>query len=223
MRKSELIRQQILQCRKCSLACPPKVRPVPFWGPAPCDIAVLGEAPGAVENREGRPFVGPAGQLLRRGLVEVGLDPNRMAWLNSVCCWPLKGAPPSHALDACYTNLLAQLRLIEPKFVLVVGGVALRRIKPAKRISDARGKPIWGRYAVWWPIMHPAWLLRNHTPHNEEEWLDDLRGFADLVRSQTSGADDFGQLLADGRRRRGNERSQVVPVGRQVLRTYRAD
>ena len=86
-------------------------------------MAVLGEAPGRVEDEAGQPFVGPAGKLLRAAFRRFDLVPEEMAILNTVSGWP-RGTPKQSHIDACEHNLWMQLRLIRPRYVLVLGSVA---------------------------------------------------------------------------------------------------
>ena len=89
-------------------------------------LAVVGEAPGADEDRTGRPFVGRAGQLLDRLLTEAGLGRDRVAVLNTVKCRPPGNrAPKAAELANCRPFLTAQLAVIRPRLVLALGSTAV--------------------------------------------------------------------------------------------------
>lgn len=154
------IRRRILSCGRCHLAtqC---TRPVPWHGPAPNPLLVIGEAPGRTEDQEGRPFVGRAGQLLRRLMGEVGIDPDALAWANTVACFPHR-TPTGEEIQACSANLLDTLRVVAPVHVLLVGGVALSVWRSDVRITHVRGKAF-SPTGYWWafPILHPAAALRD--------------------------------------------------------------
>lgn len=157
------VRSQIISCAACALRSE-ATRPVPFSGPAPAKIAVVGEAPGKVEDRDGRPFWGPAGQLARRWLVVSGIDLAEVAWVNVCCCWPSKTKTPKREhVDACSANLIAQLGLIDPSYVLVLGATALRAYHPTLQISKARGH--WWVGGGRWHMAsyHPSYILRGNT------------------------------------------------------------
>lgn len=144
---------------------------------------MLGEAPGRVEDERGEPFVGPAGKLLRKHLVAAGLDPREMAFINTVCCYPAR-TPTSEEVDACHGNFLAQLTLVRPEFVLVLGAVALNSLRPGARISEIRGQPwtrslLAGGRRVYFPTYHPAAVLRNRLL--TRVWRTDLENFQRLV------------------------------------------
>ena len=80
-------RLQIHECRRCELrnGC---LKPVPFSGPSPARLAIIGEAPGAEEDRQNRPFIGASGNLVRGMLSDHRIDPNDAMILNSVSCRP---------------------------------------------------------------------------------------------------------------------------------------
>jgi DNA polymerase len=89
-------------------------------------LAIVGEAPGAEEDATGRPFVGRAGQMLDRLLVEAGLSRDRVAVLNTVKCRPPGNrAPRAAELANCRPFLDAQLAAIEPRVVLALGSTAV--------------------------------------------------------------------------------------------------
>ena len=73
-------------------------------GPTPTRIAVVGEAPGAVEDREGKPFVGPSGMAAARWLTEAGVNVDDIAWLNVVSCYPNR-TPNPREVEACQSTL----------------------------------------------------------------------------------------------------------------------
>lgn len=181
------VREQVLLCEKCDLHT--KVRaPVPFTGPSPTDIAIMGEAPGHNEDKKGAPFCGPAGLLLRRELTQAGIDPERVFIFNAVCCFPReygKARRPSDGeLQACAPNRNAQLALAQPKWLLVLGGTALGVLRTDLKISKARGRPFClfpdlPERAVVFPTYHPSAALRNG--NFLKAFQEDLRSFKELV------------------------------------------
>jgi uracil-DNA glycosylase family 4 len=177
------VEEAIAKCTACHLAGP-GVAPVPFRGPTPAIAAVIGEAPGKVENVWGKPLIGPAGQLLDETLRLYGADCQSLAYFNVVSCFPLvmgDKKPTPESITACRPHFEAQLELIDPKYVLVLGNYALQAFRPGARIMSSRG--------IWWedagkrflPTVHPAGVLRN------DEWKplfhDDIKEFVRCMSS----------------------------------------
>ena len=127
------------------------------------DVVCVGEAPGANEDRTGRPFVGRAGKLLDRLLLSVGF-PRETVYI----CNVLKSRPPNNRdplpeeIAACAPFMLRQLELIAPKVIIALGAFAARELLETRsslgsmrgRLHDYRGFPVVVTY-------HPAALLRN--------------------------------------------------------------
>lgn len=160
----DALAQVIRSCTKCPLhqSC---TAPVPLSGPTPCNLLIVGEAPGQHEDERGTPFVGSAGNMLRSSLAMAGFQPNReVAYCNVVSCRPPGNRDPlDDEVDACRTNFLAQLYLANPIVVLLCGGVALRSIRPDlnQGITHHRGRAMKlqsGQVAI--PTLHPAAVLR---------------------------------------------------------------
>lgn len=159
----------IQDCTACELHSAnggPATAPVPFRGAAPSPYMILGEAPGAYEDKLGRPFVGSSGKYLDRALREHAL-PSLSEWFvtNVVCCRSI-GTPPPDAVTACNTLLRAQLRLCDPEWVLALGATALAAVIPKAKISHVHGRPFYvpaGCFIGRWvfPTFHPAAALRD--------------------------------------------------------------
>lgn len=173
------VRDQVRSCRCCDLyrSCS---GPVPFHAPMSATIAVLGEAPGRGEDKAGRPFVGPAGQLLRRLLANVGIDPDTLAWLNTVSCFPDR-TPTAAEVGLCTPNRLAQLEVLAPAHVLVCGSVALATIRSDLKITQVHGRIL--NPGSWWayPVHHPSGALRN--PALVDVLAGDLSRWAEIIAS----------------------------------------
>ncbi len=140
-------------------------RVVVFRGNPSARLMVVGEGPGAEEDRLGLPFVGAAGQLLDRVLRYAGFDVDRDVYVtNVVKRRPRGNRDPSTAELAFYTPLLREeVRLVKPSIVVLAGRFAMQALLPdLKSITKARGRlfPLPGG-GVAIPIYHPAFLLRN--------------------------------------------------------------
>lgn len=172
------LRERILDCTGCELHTD-NGGPVPFHGPTPAAVAVVGEAPGAEETKQGRPFIGPAGELLREEMRNAGIDPDALFWANTVSCKPPTNPTGEH-VNACSGNLTAQLELADPKWVLLVGGVALGAIRPDLKVSKMRGHCIHRGERVYYSLFHPAFILRQQKMR--PRLAADLRMFARMLR-----------------------------------------
>lgn len=152
------LQQAIRSCRSCDLSVQNGVTPVPLHGPPSPDVVVIGEAPGAHENDQGRPFCGPAGRQARRWLTDIDLDPEALGWLNVVSCYPCR-TPTTAEVFSCRPNFVAQIEHWRPLAGLVLGSVALNSFWAGLKISSARG--------LWWrqPVgTHTMWMLATYHP-----------------------------------------------------------
>lgn len=172
---------QVLLCRGCNLSESCR-SPIPLsqpvrsgGGTADGTYVVLGEAPGRMEDRQGKPFVGPAGQLLRANLKRVGLDPDLGYYLNVVSCWP-KGSPSAESVKACRQNLYDQLAIANATNVLACGGVALSALLPRGRMEYCQGASIPAHGKLIMPVYHPAFILKSNT-QREMGWRSQLAKF----------------------------------------------
>lgn len=128
---------------------------------------LIGEAPGAQEDRQGKPFVGPSGQLLDRMLATIDLDRTRV-YITNVIYWrpPGNRTPTATEIATCQPFLERQIELIKPKLLVFVGGIAARALLGVTEgVTRLRGRP----FAYNLPnggeipaivMFHPAYLLR---------------------------------------------------------------
>lgn len=151
----------------------------------PCArLMIIGEAPGAEEDRVGLPFVGKAGQLLEKMLTAMGLPRSRVYITNVLKTRPPNNATPtSDEAAACAPYLFEQIRIVSPEAILALGLPATRvLLNTVESMSRLRGR--------WWtysdprtlgyevpvmPTYHPAFLLRSYTRENREKVWSDLR------------------------------------------------
>ncbi|MEA3494198.1 MAG: uracil-DNA glycosylase [Candidatus Margulisiibacteriota bacterium] len=165
------------KCTKCELS-KGRTNVVFGEGPVPCDLMLIGEAPGADEDAQGRPFVGRSGQLLTKILESVNIKrPDDIYIANTVKCRPPNNrAPLGPEQDACRPYLQAQIKLIKPKIILLAGAPAVKTIlKSTEPMSKLRGqwKKLPGNEEISvMPIFHPAYLLRNQQKtKGSPKWL----------------------------------------------------
>ena len=127
-------------------------------------LFIIGEGPGKNEDETGLPFIGRAGKLLDQLLESVGLDSNKDAYIsNMVKCRPPKNRKPSiEEIDSCNPWLKEQLKIVNPKIILLVGATAIEGILGIKEgITKIRGSWIVENQMLYMPIFHPSYLLRN--------------------------------------------------------------
>lgn len=162
------LRARIRSCTRCPLSA--DTTPIPWSGPLHPPLAILGQAPGFNEVKQGKPFVGRAGKLLRQLIGEAGIDPDSCAYANSICCHPGAGSdghdnPPSAAhLHACRTHLLDQIAVIQPFVLLLAGQVALSTLRPDLKLSQARGWPLWVDTANLGRAVSPFIAIASYHP-----------------------------------------------------------
>ncbi len=148
------------------VACPlhiTRTQAVPGYGPVGARVMAVGEAPGETEDREGKPFVGAAGQLLTRLLETVGLNRRDIYITNVIKCRPPGNRDPeSSEVEACSHYLDEQIAMLHPEVILVLGRHALGRLLPGEgSITRLHGRRIVRGDRVYVPLYHPAAALYN--------------------------------------------------------------
>jgi DNA polymerase len=141
-------------------------------------LMLIGEAPGSEEDRQGKPFVGPSGQLLDRMLAAVGLDRTQV-WITNMIFWrpPGNRAPTAGEIGVCQPFLERQIELLQPAVMVFVGGIAARALLGlTEGVTRLRGRrllyqPPTGAAIPTLVMFHPAYLLRQ--PLNKRyAWRD---------------------------------------------------
>jgi DNA polymerase len=154
-------------------------------------LVIIGEGPGEEEDRQGKPFVGRAGQLLTKMLDSVGLTREEVYICNIVKCRPPGNRNPEpEEIAACAPFLSGQLAAIQPSVICTLGTFATQHIlRTREPISRLRGQLHHLGAAVVIPMFHPAFLLRNPGPSYRRQAYDDLkliRREYDRVRGRVS-------------------------------------
>ena len=179
----EALRRRVLGCPVCQAQVRPGKKVVFGVGNPSAEIFFVGEAPGAEEEVQGEPFVGPAGELLTRMIKAMGLQREEV-YIGNIMNWrpampnPVGNRPPSpEEMRFCLPYLRAQLELVQPKVVVALGNTAVNGLlghDPKRRISAIRGQ--WFSFAGI-PLMvtfHPSYLLRNQTNRTKRMVWEDL-------------------------------------------------
>ena len=150
----------VRNCNDCPLGMG-RTHAVPGEGPSDAEIMFIGEGPGFQEDRQGRPFVGPAGQFLDGLLASIGMRREEVFIANMIKCRPPQNRDPQPAeMSACGKYLDRQIELIDPRLIVTLGRFSLGRFFPGESISRSRGKPREKDGRLIYPVMHPAAGLR---------------------------------------------------------------
>ncbi|MBW4561217.1 MAG: uracil-DNA glycosylase [Mojavia pulchra JT2-VF2] len=166
--------QHCNQCHRCGLG-DNRTHAVVGRGNLKATIMVVGEAPGQNEDETGLPFVGRSGQLLEKILASVNLNTETDVYIANInkCRPPENRVPTTEEMAACLPYLLEQIRLVDPKIILLTGATAVKGLTGDKRgITKIRGQWIEWQGRLCMPIFHPSYLLRN--PSKEKgapKWL----------------------------------------------------
>jgi DNA polymerase len=167
---------QIKECNKCELAKTASRKVIGRGNPNPTYL-FIGEAPGETEDQNGIPFSGASAGPLNEMIAYMGLKETEYAIINAVKCHPPENRTPTpYELGECHQFLRAQVHLLNPRIILLLGEVASTAFT-VERLK--RGKPTWfsnGRLVI--KVFHPAALL--YSPERiplQKQYLDNLKEF----------------------------------------------
>ena len=178
----EKVADEVGQCRKCDLGST-RTNAVPGEGNPNARIMFIGEAPGADEDAQGRPFVGRAGQLLDKIIIACGLKRSDVFIGNILKCRPPNNRDPAaEEIINCLPYLQRQIELINPEIIVALGAHATRTLlNTNKSIGQLRGQ-FHEYYAglgkppiKLMPTYHTAYLLRNYSPENRQKVWEDMK------------------------------------------------
>lgn len=175
------IAEEVISCQKCRLGAS-RTKAVPGAGSAHARICFVGEGPGREEDLSGIPFVGQAGRLLDRMLIAAGLSRRDCYICNIVKCRPPNNRVPEPSeVSACSLYLYAQLAIVEPEIICLLGNTALRFFFGEQySIGQVRGTILVKDDQRFMPTYHPAAALRN--PQYMQVIESDLRKLAALTQ-----------------------------------------
>ena len=176
------IADQVNNCCQCGLG-QSRTNAVPGEGSPNARIAFVGEAPGADEDRQGKPFVGRAGKLLDKIIKAMGMRREDVYICNILKCRPPDNRDPKpDEIIKCLPYLQQQLETIKPEIIIALGAHAARTLLESnKPIGQLRGK-----FHEYYPSMitkpiklmatyHPAYLLRNYSQDNRRKVWEDMQ------------------------------------------------
>ena len=188
----EDVAQKVASCSRCALS-KKRTRTVPGMGVIRPAVLVVGEGPGAEEDAQGLPFVGPAGKLLDKMLEAISLSRDINCYIANIvkCRPPNNRTPLPEEADACMSFLEAQIHILKPKMILAAGRTAAQNLlKTTESLARLRGT---FRDYNGIPLLvtyHPSALLRD-VSLKRPAW-EDLKLFrAELLRLVPDYANDF--------------------------------
>ena len=169
----DAITSSISTCTNCEF-CQTRNFTVPGEGKADSpDILFVGEGPGMEEDALGRPFVGKAGQLLGKMIEAMGYSREAVFLSNVIKCHPPNNRKPvKDEIERCLPYLRQQIRLIQPKIIVGLGGPAMEGLL-GRPVSITRMRGVWQEYKgiKLMPTFHPSSLLRDPSK-KKEAWAD---------------------------------------------------
>lgn len=168
------LKQNVTSCTSCALAesCTNKV---PGEGPTKAEMMFIGESPGENEDQEGRPFVGPSGQLMDVILEKLGWDRNDIYITNVVKCRPPENRKLQQAeLAACRQHLMTEIEIVQPKVIICWGSLSANTlIHPDFKITQEIGHWFEDSGKRLMAVYHPSYILRQQDgspKQNELKW-----------------------------------------------------
>jgi uracil-DNA glycosylase len=202
VRSLNVLRAQARDCRNCDLWAR-ATQTVFGEGPAHASILLVGEQPGDQEDRQGHPFVGPAGHLLQTALERAGIDRAATYVTNAVKHFKwvasdergkrrIHQKPNTTEVRACQPWLLAEIEAIAPRVIVCLGATAAQSLLgSAFRVTQNRGVPLPGPHgAAIVATVHPASILRGNPAEREAALaglVEDLRAAATAAGTSSSG------------------------------------
>ncbi|MHB8458446.1 MAG: uracil-DNA glycosylase family protein [Candidatus Limnocylindrales bacterium] len=196
----EAVAADVRICTRCRLHVG-RTRAVPGEGHPSTEVVFVGEGPGANEDREGRPFVGRAGDLLVKLLATIGWRRDEVFITNVVKCRPPENRDPEpDEIAACLPYLRRQLEILDPALIVTLGRHSLGRFRPGARIGQTHGTsapvdPASGaRDALGYALYHPAAALRSTDV--ERQTFDDVAGIPGALLAARARRDEEGARTA---------------------------
>lgn len=170
----EELKEQCKKCTNCKL-CQKRQNVVIDDGDKNAEVMFIGEGPGADEDMQGIPFVGKAGQLMNKALLGLGIKREEIYITNVVKCRPpMNRNPEKDEANACKEFLESQIKLVNPKIIVLLGSVALKNILGEEYgITASRGKWFEKENIKYLPTFHPAALLRDES--KKIDFWEDLK------------------------------------------------
>ncbi len=175
------LKKQAMECHLCQLS-KSRTHVVFGEGNTEAKLMFVGEAPGAMEDSSGKPFIGRSGELLTKMIENVlQISRSEVYITNIVKCRPRGNAEPTPAeAHTCQPYLMKQIALVKPNIIVALGATAYHYLSDDdSNISKVRGTVIQKKGYTLVPTYHPSYLLRN--PSAKKEVFEDLKMIRELL------------------------------------------
>lgn len=179
------IEEEISVCTKCKL-CETRTNTVPGRGSQNPTLMIIGEGPGAEEDKTGMPFVGRAGQYLDKWMDAIGLSRNKDLFIGNIvkCRPPGNRDPLPGEMSACLPYLERQVKILKPCLILSVGRISSQVLTgKSEGIGRLRGKTYDYKGIALIPTYHPSGVLRNPDEYRKPVW-EDLKRVSTFLNEQ---------------------------------------
>ena len=178
----DLLHEQIKQCTACGL-CQGRTNVVPGEGPERPRIMFIGEGPGFHEDKQGRPFVGPAGKFLEELLATIDVKREEVYITNIIKCRPPQNRDPlPEEVQQCSSWLEQQIKLLAPELIVTLGRHSMARFFPKQtigkmhgRFGDVNGQKVFAMY-------HPAAAL--HQQRLRDTLIEDMKKIPEALAQE---------------------------------------
>ena len=177
-------------CTKCSSLCQSRSQVVFGSGNPQAQVVLVGEAPGAEEDKQGIPFCGASGKVLNELLQSINLSRDDIFITNTILCRPENNRPPAkEEVQNCRDRLDQLIGIMQPKVIVTIGNFATERILGKKGITSLRGKEfpiiIHNQEIIVVPVIHPANLLYNgRSPVILEQMKQDFQTIKKIIEQK---------------------------------------
>jgi DNA polymerase len=181
LRLLKAVEEEIKKCEECK-----KNKfglPVPGKGNPNAKIIFLGESPGPQESKKGEPFIGPSGKFLDKLLDFIGIKREDVFITSPVKYYPGSRAPTNEEIMHGMTHTSKQIKIINPKLIVMLGNVALKALFPNQRlkVSEIHGKPIEKDGRIYFPTFHPSAARR--FPKIREKMIEDFEKLKKIIKN----------------------------------------
>jgi DNA polymerase len=178
----ELLRKKVFNCKMCPL-CKERKNVVFGEGDVNANLMFIGEAPGANEDIQGKPFVGEAGRLLSKIINAMGLTREKVYIANILKCRPPGNRDPlPEEITQCYPFLISQIKIVSPVVICTLGKISTQTLlRTSEPISKLRGKIFDFNGIKTVPTFHPSHLL--HHPENKRLVWQDMQIIMKLLKN----------------------------------------